>query len=139
MYRCTTAIAQAESWDSTHWTKVSITGDFINEINLSGIVASLYDSTQTYSVNDFVVHDKKLYRCNTDISVAESWDNTHWTLVSLTQIFNGSNPGLVPSASVADANKVLTGAGTWEDIVTVSYNAETEELSLDFSIPSQSE
>lgn len=139
LYRCTTAIAQAESWDSTHWTKVSITGDFINEINLSGIVASLYDSTQTYSVNDFVVHDKKLYRCNTDISVAESWDNTHWTLVSLTQIFNGSNPGLVPSASVADANKVLTGAGTWEDIVTVSYNAETEELSLDFSIPSQSE
>ena len=139
LYRCTTAIAQAESWDSTHWTKVSITGDFINEINLGNIVASLYDSTQTYSINDFVVHDKKLYRCNTDISVAESWDSTHWTLVSLTQIFNGSNPGLVPSASVADANKVLTGAGTWEDMVSISYNAETEELSLDFSIPSQSE
>lgn len=111
----------------------------ITELDLGDVVASIYDDTATYALDSYVIHEHLLYRCTTAIAQAESWDSTHWTLVSLTQIFNGSNPGLVPSASVADANKVLTGAGTWKDIVTVSYNAETEELSLDFSIPSQSE
>ena len=30
IYRCTTAITQAEDWDSTHWTETSVASDFVN-------------------------------------------------------------------------------------------------------------
>ena len=30
LYRCTTAIDPAEAWDSTHWTQVSIGGDYVD-------------------------------------------------------------------------------------------------------------
>ena len=137
LYRCTTAISQAEAWTAAHWTKVSIIGDFINEINLGGIVAALYDATSSYEVNSFVIHNKQLFRCNTAIaSGGEAWNSSHWTAVLATQIFNGSNPGLVPSATAADANKALKGDGTWGDVssVTVSFDSVNEELHLDFSI-----
>lgn len=137
LYRCTTAISQAENWTAAHWTKVSITGDFINEINLGGIVAALYDATSSYGVNSFVIHDKQLFRCNTAIaSGGEAWNSSHWTAVLATQIFNGSNPGLVPSATSGDVGKLLSGDGTWRDPVEISYDSQEEEIHLDFSIQS---
>lgn len=30
LYRCTTAITQAEDWDSTHWESTSVASDFVN-------------------------------------------------------------------------------------------------------------
>lgn len=49
--------------------------------------------------------------------------------------FSTSAPGLVPSATSADADKALRGDGTWGDVssVSVSYDAVNEELHLDFS------
>ena len=43
--------------------------------------------------------------------------------------------GLVPAPSAGDQDKVLRGDGTWGDAAnaTVSYNAVTGELHLDFS------
>ena len=43
--------------------------------------------------------------------------------------------GLVPAPAAGDQDKVLRGDGTWGDAAnaTVSYNAETGELHLDFS------
>lgn len=51
--------------------------------DLNNIIADSYDSTETYSVGDYVryydgTHDK-LYRCITDISTAEAWTSSHWT------------------------------------------------------------
>lgn len=50
-------------------------------------------------------------------------------------VFTGSDPGLVPSATSADADKALRGDGTWGDVssVSVSYDSVNEELHLDFS------
>lgn len=44
-----------------------------------GTSAAPYDETRTYSVGDVVSRDYNLYRCNTDISVAEPWTVAHWT------------------------------------------------------------
>lgn len=62
-----------------------------------------------------------------------------WEVIGETSmsVFSGSTPGLVPTATPADANKALRGDGTWGDVsnATVSYDSVTEELSLDFSLP----
>lgn len=42
-------------------------------------IAAPYDETHTYSVGDVVSKDYDLYRCTTDISVAEQWTPAHWT------------------------------------------------------------
>lgn len=42
-------------------------------------IATPYDETRTYSVGDVVSNDYNLYKCNTDISVAEPWTAAHWT------------------------------------------------------------
>lgn len=127
-------------WLSGNFIPKSKEEDLITETDLGNIDASLYDSTATYEVNDYVIHDKKLYRCNTAISVAEEWNALHWTAVKSTTLFSGSNPGLVPSATLADADKVLKGDGTWGEAgssVRVSYDAQNEELHMDFSPVSQ--
>lgn len=55
-------------------------------------------------------------------------------------IFSTDFPGLVPSATLADADKVLKGDGTWGDAgssVRISYDPQTEELHMNFSPSSQ--
>lgn len=42
-------------------------------------IAAPYDETSTYSAGDVVSRDYTLYRCTTDISVAEPWTQAHWT------------------------------------------------------------
>ena len=42
-------------------------------------IATPYDETSTYSEGDVVSKYDTLYRCNTDISVAEPWTQAHWT------------------------------------------------------------
>lgn len=43
-----------------------------------------YSSSKTYVINDFAIYDNKLYKCNTDIVTAESFDSTKWDIVSNT-------------------------------------------------------
>ena len=49
-------------------------------------LASAYDNTSTYSVGDYVTYSGYLYVCNTNISVPEDFDITHWTSKSVTDI-----------------------------------------------------
>lgn len=46
--------------------------------------ASTYDSTATYSLNDYCIYQNKLYRCTTAITTAEAWNAAHWTETSFT-------------------------------------------------------
>ena len=41
-----------------------------------------YSSSDTYAVGDYCTHNDLVYVCNTAISTAEAWDETHWTFVS---------------------------------------------------------
>lgn len=47
-------------------------------------IAEQYDSTATYAVGDYVLYENILYKCITAVSTAESFDNTKWTQVVLT-------------------------------------------------------
>lgn len=125
-------------WAAKKFIPKSKEKELITETDLGNIDASLYDATATYEVNEYVIYDKKLYRCTTAISVAEEWNALHWTLAKSTDIFQGSASGLVPAAESGDADKVLKGDGTWGEAgssVRVSYDAQTEELHMDFSPP----
>ena len=47
------------------------------------VIADEYDATYTYYEGDYVMHDGKLYKCTTDISVAEAWNSSHWSEVQV--------------------------------------------------------
>ena len=62
----------------------------INEINTAlGNVdttaneAPPYSPSSTYAVGKYVSHEKHIYECSTAIKVAEAWNATHWTQVTL--------------------------------------------------------
>ena len=42
-------------------------------------IAPEYDATATYSVGDYVIYNKTLYRCTTAVTTAEAFDDTKWT------------------------------------------------------------
>lgn len=117
--------------------------EYIKEVNLGDIVAEVFSTSKTYAVGDYVIHEKKLHRCTTAVQTAGDWSSSNWTQVKSTDIFQGSAPGLVPAAESGDADKVLKGDGTWGVVsggsggstARVSYDAQTEELHLDFSPP----
>lgn len=44
-------------------------------------IADDYDSTATYSVNDYAVYDGVLYKCTSAITIAEDFTPSHWTAV----------------------------------------------------------
>lgn len=48
---------------------------------VAGDIAQAYDSTATYAVGDYCIHDNVLYKCSTAISTAEAWTAAHWTAV----------------------------------------------------------
>ena len=62
------------------------------------VVADMYDSTATYDLGDYCMHTEyssggastKLYECTTAITVAEDWDDTHWTEKLITELSGGS-------------------------------------------------
>lgn len=112
--------------------------DFLDQLALAGIIASNFSTSSTYAVGDYVLYNHTLYRCKTAISTAGAWDASKWDDTKTQDIFQGSAPGLVPSAESGDADKVLKGDGTWGEAgssVRVSYDAQTEELHMDFGPP----
>lgn len=51
--------------------------------NISNNISDQYSSTDTYNIGDYSIYNNQLYRCNTDISVAEAWNSNHWDIVLL--------------------------------------------------------
>lgn len=47
-------------------------------------IATDYDDTQTYAVGDYVIYDGLLYKCDTAVTTAETFDPTKWTHVVVT-------------------------------------------------------
>lgn len=72
-------------YNPTNWqTGDTATAARMNKIesgieNNELVVASVYSSSSTYSVGDFVIYNNTLYECTTAISTAEEWTAAHWT------------------------------------------------------------
>lgn len=133
-------------WNASKWRSTDIASSlvslisFINEgikeSDLGNIIAEVYDPTHTYKYPKTCIHEKILYRCDSLTDITGTWDSSKWTAIKSMDVFSGNAPGLVPSATPADADKVLKGDGTWGEAassVVVSYDSQNEELHLDFS------
>ena len=105
--------------------------EYIKEVNLGDIVAEVFSTSKTYAVGDYVIHEKKLYRCTTAVSSAGNWSISNWTQVKSTDIFSGSAPGLVPAAESGDADKVLKGDGTWGVVSGGSTAGDNDKVAVD--------
>ena len=46
-------------------------------------IAPAYSAAMTYAVGDLVTYKGELYRCKTEIPVAEPWNADHWTKITL--------------------------------------------------------
>lgn len=94
-------------------TKAS-TVSAINEVkDIEGFDA--YDETATYNIGDYCIYNNSLYRCNTNISTAESFNNSHWTLTSIEYEFDvikGLIAGVVESGSNTNGNYIKFADGT---------------------------
>lgn len=77
-------------------------------------IASEYNTSTTYDVGDYVTRLGPLYRCTTAITTPESWDSTHWTLVTVSSELE--NLGITVDSSMSDSstnpvqNKVIKEA-----------------------------
>ena len=104
-YRRTIETAAAEaSWVSNNWTQVSLTGaleetkEEVNNIvdRNTANLAEEYDSTQTYDVGNYVLHNNSIWRCSTAITTPETWTPQHWSLTfigrELQIIISGGEP-----------------------------------------------
>lgn len=116
--------------------------DFLDQLALAGIIAATFSASSTYEVGDYVLYNHTLYKCKTAITTAGAWDASKWDAAKTQDIFKGSAPGLVPHIDQGggDGSKALLDNGTWGVVsggstARVSYDAQTEELSLDFSPP----
>lgn len=55
----------------------------IDDIRMSlGLYTDTYDSTHTYSKNDLVIHEHKIYSCNTN-NTTGAWNSSKWDLVPI--------------------------------------------------------
>lgn len=80
-------------------------------------VAANYDSSETYAVGDYCLHDGSLYKCSTAISSPEAWTAGHWTQIKITgelsalngKLENYNGITLTPAENVTiDMNKTET-------------------------------
>lgn len=70
-----------------------------------------YDNTYTYSIGDYTIYNNTLYRCTTEISEAEEFNDNHWTQIKILDEINKIQP-LEDSVSELQANN------SWNSINT---------------------
>lgn len=71
-------------------------------------VAANYDSSETYAVGDYCLHDGSLYKCSTTISSPEAWTAGHWTQIKITGELSALN-GNIASLDAGTYTLVLKG------------------------------
>lgn len=49
------------------------------------VITDAYDDTATYAVGNYCIYDNILYKCNTDIDTAESFDSSKWDAIKVTE------------------------------------------------------
>lgn len=90
--------------------------------NLFADTAQDYSSMATYTVGDFVIYDKKLYRCIVDIAYPELWNVTHWTQTMVSAELKAAgvkiDDTVVSTGSVWSSAKVQNTYGDPADLTT---------------------
>ena len=73
-------------------------------------LASEYDSTSSYSVGNYCLHDHQFYKCTTAIgSGGETWNRNHWTSTTIAEeIMTAMVSGWTATDPNNDGNIVIT-------------------------------
>lgn len=71
-------------------------------------VAANYDSSETYAVGDYCLHDGSLYKCNTTISSPEAWTAGHWTQIKITGELSALNGKIAKTTGTAEVPSGVT-------------------------------
>lgn len=66
--------------DSNYYLDKEGLRTFISEFE-NNVIAEDYDSSATYDLDSYCIHNNTLYKCTTAISTAEAWNSAHWSLV----------------------------------------------------------
>ena len=103
-------------WDGTEWIEQNA-GMFDS---VAAIIALNYDSTAVYEVGDYVVYQKKLYRCTTEITVPEDFTAAHWAETDVTAEIK----------SVIAAKISLTEKGAANGVATLDANTKIPEAQI---------
>ena len=90
---------------------------FLDSDDIYSLIAPAYDPSQTYSVNDYVVYNTKLYICNTEITTAEQFDPSHWTMTDMATVGKDAEDLYDRKADIDGYFEGL-GSGTTDQIVS---------------------
>lgn len=100
-------------------------------------VAAVYDDTATYSEGDFRTYNGQLYKCNTDIGTAETFDPTKWDAVNLADNLGSGGGGINYSATEQVVGKWYDGTDLYEctfssgwAVAAQTSSAQTRSLTL---------
>lgn len=87
--------------------KVSLNGTAydITDAIVRSSVANEYSASATYAVGDYCIKDGVVYKCNTAISTAETWNASHWTEVKVMDEIESAQ------GTTASADKLTTARG----------------------------
>ena len=113
VYKCNTAIAEAEPWTIAHWTEA--------------VVASAYSDAETYKVNDYVVYNEVVYKCNTAINEGEAWTEGHWTETGCTTYVKRIAGNYSASATYAVNDRVRYNGKVYKCDTAVTTPEEFDE------------
>lgn len=98
-----------------------------NITNILGDLASKYDSTSTYAIDDYVIYNGYLYKCTTAITTPEEFDSSKWTQTDCGTEFNALNFKLDKRFFV---NTTLT-AGDLDNItISGAYRVNSSTLNM---------
>ena len=86
---------------------------------LRGTIANEYTS-QAYAVGDYCYYNGLLYRCNTAISIGETWTSSHWTAVDVMPELNNLKNDIGILAPQSDAGDFTWTLGKTINVTTGS-------------------
>ena len=102
-------------------------------------IAPTYDSTATYKKNDLVIYGEQLYRCNDDITTAESWTAAHWTATTVAAehqyklVFTDTEIGTPSTATASIGESTGITAATVDRLVFEQIISTTGEYTFTYS------
>lgn len=103
-----------------------IDADTLNKFVQDEVISDVYDSTQTYDVDEYCIYNNTLYKCTTKIETAEEFDVIHWTVVNVSEELTKS----VMTASFT-GNYSIQKDNTYEQLVLDASIKKGKKLSLD--------
>lgn len=92
-------------------------------------VAAVYDDTATYAVGAFVTHNGQLYKCNTAIDTAETFDPTKWDAVNLADNLGSGGGGIDYSTEEQVVGTWIDGSTIYQRSVLVTQQISTSSSS----------